>query len=163
MWGNYITGSVVSLQWQQRYTESVSPEGCADLRISAYICVPIYYYINIIYIIIYPKTWSHINIYINYYTTRTSSWVFRMYNRRHAPVWCLGRSVTIVTTIFDQVPYYVPYPVLIHIWAPYYIWSPHRIPLVGRASQCHVTNIKTIKNEKMLFKKHPNINEVFIL
>ena len=111
----------------RRDEQDVSPEGCVHLRISAYICVNLY-------IIIYHTTWSHISIYINYYTTRTSSWVFSMYNRRHAPVWCLGRSVTIVTTIFDQVPYYVPYPESIHFRAPYYIWSPHRIPLVGRAS-----------------------------
>ena len=111
----------------QRASARMAAQICVYLRISAYICVNLY-------IIIYPKTWSHINIYINYYTTSTSSWVFRMYNRRHAPVWCLGRSVTIVTTISDQVPYYVPYPESIHFRAPCYIWSPHRIPLVGRAS-----------------------------
>jgi len=32
---------------------------------------------------------------------------------------------TVVTTIFDQVPNYVPYIIFIHIKALHPIWSPH--------------------------------------
>ena len=54
---SYISTEVAEIE------RHVSPEGCVYLRISAY---PIH-------IIIYHKTWSHINIYINYHTIRTSS------------------------------------------------------------------------------------------
>jgi hypothetical protein len=84
---NYITSpQIEDYRWR---VQSRADHVYVYLCISAYICVPNTYY----YIIIYHKIRSHINIFINYHTTRTPCKVLSMYDERYVPTWHHGRSV----------------------------------------------------------------------